>query len=77
MLGTQTRSRDLKSMAMKTFGNQQHLYMWDRISLKNILVQAGFSQVRPCTYHDSTDPMFLAVEEASRFDHAVAMEAIR
>jgi predicted SAM-dependent methyltransferase len=77
MLGARSRPRDLKSVAMKTFGHQQHLYMWDKLSLKNLLLQAGFSQVRSCTYHDSIDPMFVAVEEASRFEHAVAMEAVR
>lgn len=56
-------------------GNSHHRWMWDVQSLSEELRQAGFSQVRPCAFRDSSDPMFERVEEESRFWGAVALEA--
>jgi Holliday junction resolvase len=48
--------------------------MWDRLSLADELRRAGFTNVRQCTYHDSTDRMFDLVENAERFELAIAFE---
>ena len=53
----------------------RHLWMWDVLSLANILSEHGFGKIRRCSFGDCEDPMFRFVEEAGRFEHAVAMEA--
>lgn len=77
MLGKRRRQRGLRGLLTTTLGNSDHLYMWDQFSLAQVLRQAGFTQVRPCRFHDCPDPMFRLVEEASRFENAVALEAIK
>jgi hypothetical protein len=77
MLGKKQRLRGFKGLIQTTLGNREHLYMWDTPSLTNILQQAGFKQVRTCRFNDCPDDMFRLVEEASRFESAVALEAIK
>ena len=77
MLGKKQRLRGFKGLIQTTLGNREHLYMWDTPSLTNILQQAGFRQVRTCRFNDCPDDMFRSVEEASRFESAVALEAIK
>jgi hypothetical protein len=76
-LGQIARPRGLKSRVIAAFGNSEHLFMWDVISLTQALKIAGFTQVRPCSFNDSEDPMFHLVEEESRFQKAVALEAVK
>jgi SAM-dependent methyltransferase len=77
MLGKQKRPSGFKQLVQHAFGNREHLYMWDRISLAHLLHQTGFRQVRPCDYNDCPDNMFQLVEEEIRFNNAVALEAIK
>ncbi|SFD02841.1 Methyltransferase domain-containing protein [Chitinophaga sp. CF118] len=77
MLGKKQRPRGMKNLLSSTLGNHEHLYMWDTLSLSNILQKAGFKKVRSCRFNDSADDMFRLVEESSRFDNAVALEAIK
>ncbi|QHS63039.1 class I SAM-dependent methyltransferase [Chitinophaga agri] len=77
MLGKKQRLRGIKGIIQTTLGNREHLYMWDTPSLTSILQQAGFRQVRTCRFNDCPDDMFRLVEEASRFENAVALEAIK
>lgn len=77
MLGKKQRPRGIKNLLSSTLGNHEHLYMWDNLSLTNILKEAGFKNVRACRYNDCADDMFRLVEEPSRFDNAVALEAIK
>ena len=74
LLGKEKRERGFKSLAKALFGNSHHLWMWDRISLKNELINAGFKKVRECHFNDSEDEMFKFVEDPDRFVKAVAME---
>jgi hypothetical protein len=48
--------------------------MWDYLSLKKELEDAGFHDIRACKPGDSNDPMFLQVENPGRFKNAVAIE---
>lgn len=77
MLGKKQRPRGLKGLLLTTIGNSDHLYMWDHLSLTHILEEVGFTRVRSCSFNDCPDDMFRLVEEASRFENAVALEAIK
>jgi len=77
MLGKKQRQRGIKNLLTSTLGNHEHLYMWDTLSLTEMFYQAGFSKVRTCRYNDCPDEMFKLVEESSRFDNAVALEAVK
>jgi len=74
LLGTQKRIRGIKGVVAKVYGNSSHLWMWDRKSLSKELRDAGFSDVRVCSFNDSEDDMFKPVESEGRFIHAVALE---
>jgi SAM-dependent methyltransferase len=77
MLGKKQRQRGIKNLLFVSLGNHEHLYMWDNLSLTNILQEAGFKSVRPCRFNDCPDEMFKLVEESLRFENAVALEAIK
>lgn len=77
MLGLAKRPKSIKEILGYTFGNSHHLWMWDSRSLMQELSNTGFTQMRPCRFHDCADPMFNQVEDADRFEHAVAIECIR
>ncbi|MBX2952279.1 MAG: methyltransferase domain-containing protein [Leadbetterella sp.] len=74
LLGVEDRPRGAKGMVSSYFGNSHHLWMWDRKSLARELRNAGFVEVRECSFNDSEDPMFTHVEDQSRFVNAVALE---
>jgi SAM-dependent methyltransferase len=74
MLGQPTRPSGTKQLVKAMFGNAHHLWMWDIHSLSVELENAGFRNIRPCKFDDSTDPMFKHVEDEGRFWHAAALE---
>jgi len=82
-LGTEFREHGLVAMARRLFGNSAHLWMWDRISIRKALENAGFTEIRQCKFNDSKDQAFRLVEDRGRFhDQFVdveecAMEAIK
>lgn len=76
-LGKKQRKRGLAGLLQNTMGNSEHLYMWDTLSLSNILYKVGFSRVRPAKFNDSEDEMFKLVESQGRFENAVALEAVK
>ena len=82
-LGRETRSRTLPQIVRRSFGNADHLWMWDEPSMTAALQKVGFSAVRRCTLGDAVDPAFAAVESADRFrdsetgDIEIAMEATK
>ena len=51
--------------------------MWDAPSLKHVLTEHGFQNIRRCKFGDCADPMFNLVEDPGRFENAVAMDATR
>lgn len=77
LLGRQQRQRGIRQLVQSAFGNKEHLYMWDHISLAHQLQKAGFRKVRRCSFNDAADGMFRLVEEKTRFDNAVALEAAK
>lgn len=77
LLGTVSRPRGLKAIISTTFGNSNHLWMWDKISLANELEVAGFTSVKIYSYEDNTYPIFNKVQDSTRFENAVSLEGIR
>lgn len=77
LLGIENRPRGLKAFVNSFFGNSHHLWMWDYLSLSDQLAKAGFTRIRRAQYKDSQDPMFLQVEEESRFINALAIESYK
>jgi Methyltransferase domain len=77
LLGLTERPKGLKGLLVSFYGNAHHLWMWDHDSLKAEIIAAGFSSVRKCTFNDSADKHFLTAESEGRFNHAIALEAIK
>jgi Methyltransferase domain len=77
LLGLEERPRGIKGLLVQVMGNSHHLWMWDRYAMAKELEAAGFSSVRFCNFNDSADEHFKFVEEASRFEAAFAIEAIK
>lgn len=77
MLGVEKREKGLKALMVSIFGNSKHLWMWDSKSLSEELKQAGFRNIRNCSYNDCSDNMFSFVESEGRFTNALAMECYK
>lgn len=77
LLGLTDRPKNLMGFIVEFMGNSHHLWMWDKYALIKELEAAGFSSVRACSFNDSQDAHFKKVEEASRFEAAFALEAIK
>lgn len=75
LLGSLRREYGLKGFILKYFSNRHHLWMWDKQSLALELLNAGFKDIRVCSFNDSTDAMFNLVEDSGRFENAVAIES--
>ena len=82
-LGMAKRPDSLLGSASLLLGRSIHLWMWDFLSMRQALEDAGFTSVRRCQLGDSSDPMFNDVEDEGRFfDHdrdiaELAVEAIK
>ncbi len=74
-LGRRTRRRGLGGLLHAWLGGSIHLWMWDAPSLQAALARHGFTRIRQGRFNDCEDPMFRLVEDPSRFENAVAMEA--
>lgn len=74
MLGVESRAKKLPARVKNIYGNSKHLWMWDYKSLAFELKKAGFTDIKPCKFGDSADPMFSFVEEAGRFYDAAAFD---
>jgi predicted SAM-dependent methyltransferase len=66
-LGLSNRPHSLAAKAGRLLGGSLHLWMWDFSSMEAQLRRAGFVNIRRCSLGDSEDPMFIRVEEPSRF----------
>lgn len=66
-LGMYKRDRSLLGFIKSWKGNSLHLWMWDFLSMKSALLDAGFERVRNCQYSDCEDTMFRLVEKRDRF----------
>ena len=77
LLGVTERKRGLKQILTNMIGNSKHLWMWDYYSLSEELREVGFSDIRRCEFNDSSDEMFLKVEEKDRFVNCLSIEVIK
>ena len=77
LLGVTERKRGLKQILTDMIGNSKHLWMWDYYSLSDELREVGFSDIRRCEFNDSSDEMFLKVEEKDRFVNCLSIEVIK
>ena len=77
LLGVTERKRGLKQILTNMIGNSKHLWMWDYYSLSDELREVGFSDIRRCEFNDSSDEMFLKVEEKDRFVNCLSIEVIK
>lgn len=76
-LGVDLATINFRDRMRLTFGNYQHLWMWDEHSFVEALQQAGFSNIRPCQMADNPDPMLALVERPSRYVDCLAYECIK
>lgn len=74
LLGVDKRPRGARAIAETLFGNSNHLWMWDKLSLSRELKEIGFKDIRPCQFGDSAEPGFQYVEDEGRFANALALE---
>jgi hypothetical protein len=74
-LGEETRHQTPMGFLREWLRTSRHRWMWDAGSLAHALESHGFTKVRRCSFGDCEDRMFALVEEKSRFENAVAMEA--
>ena len=77
LLGVTERKRGLKQILTNMIGNSKHLWMWDYYSLSEELREVGFLDIRRCEFNDSSDEMFLKVEEKDRFVNCLSIEVIK
>ena len=77
LLGVNKRTRGVKGFISSFFGNANHLWMWDYLSLSEELKKVGFKHIRSCEFNDSKDSKFKSVEEEARFNKALAIECIK
>jgi len=73
-LGHEKRARSLKGYIVSWLGNSQHLWMWDYKSIESELHNAGFVGIRKAYFGDSSDPMFLKVEDKGRWNNCLGVE---
>ena len=73
-LGHEKRERGIKALAASLLGNSQHLWMWDFKSINIELSNVGFVDIRRASFNDSSDPMFIDVEDKSRWDDCLGVE---
>jgi hypothetical protein len=69
------KKRSFADRIVKVFGNSGHNWLWDFGSTAEALRAIGFSDIRPCEYHDSEIDAFRLVERLSRFQGGFAVEA--
>jgi predicted SAM-dependent methyltransferase len=73
-LGKERRATSLSAIISKWFGNSDHLWMWDEKSMRGELLARGFREIRRAAFGDALDARFTDVEQAERFEGALAME---
>jgi predicted SAM-dependent methyltransferase len=81
LIGDTERPRGILALLRSSFGNSGHSWMYDEQLMRRLLDEAGFIQIRRCDFGDSTDPMFVSVENRERFyddgERELAFEALK
>lgn len=73
-IGTRKRPKGIRGLLSSFFGNSNHLWMWDDLSMREELKNAGFTEIRRCHYGDSEEPMFFHVEGDTRYYYSVGFQ---
>lgn len=76
-LGSLERPMGLIGRLRASFGNSAHLWMWDYPGLEHELLAAQFIEIRRAQFGDSSLAAFAEVEDAARFEEALAIECRR
>ncbi|MBX9761222.1 MAG: methyltransferase domain-containing protein [Beijerinckiaceae bacterium] len=80
-MGLMDRPQGLMGILRGAYGSTGHRWFYDEASMRTLLAEAGFVDVRLCAMGDSGDPMFDRVEDIGRFvfegEAELAMEARR
>ena len=76
-LGSEIKPHGLAGIARKLFNTSAHLWMWDEKSMTQALKDHGFCEIRRSRFGDCEDSKFSLVENQSRFENEVAIEARR
>lgn len=76
-LGVHQRKKGGIARLRATFGNSNHLWMWDFESLSLELEDAGFRSIRKAEFGDSSDTRFDAVEASDRWTGSLGIECLK
>lgn len=76
-LGRNTRPKTVLGIIRESLGNAHHLWMWDYKALAAEMEAIGFRELRRCEFGDSRIAAFADVENPSRFEWAVGIEATK
>lgn len=77
LVALETRPSGVRGLIESAFGSTRHQWLWDERSTMMELEEIGFTNIRPCTYNDSSDAMFKFVEDEERFQDSIASEMTR
>lgn len=73
-LGRESRPKGIKAITTAIGGNSEHLWLWDYVSLKLQLQEAGFTNIRRASFGDSSYECFSAVEIKDRWINSLGIE---
>ncbi|HZQ08194.1 MAG TPA: methyltransferase domain-containing protein [Anaerolineae bacterium] len=59
------------------FDTMAHKWMYDADSLQQLFEEAGFREIRRCSYLESRVPMIADVERPNRFSDGICVEGVR
>jgi predicted SAM-dependent methyltransferase len=76
-MGRYVRPRGIRGMIQSHHTYTFHLWMWDKLSMQHELKEAGFKDIRICTFNDSKEPMFKLVEEEIKYATAFGAECTK
>lgn len=80
-MGLVNRPRGPMGILRAAYGSKGHRWFYDEASMRTLLAEAGFVELRVCAFGDSGDPMFDRVEDIGRFvfegESELAMQARR
>lgn len=73
-LGHELRARGFKGLLSLWLGNSRHLWMWDYKSIARELENTGFIKIRKAEFGDSSDSMFIDVEDKNNWENCLGIE---
>ena len=80
-LGLRHRPKGVMALLRAAYGSSGHRWFYDELSLRALLEESGFVNIRRCSLGDSGDDMFTRVESERRFvddgDPGLGLHALR